>query len=171
MINLFPLLETLTHLLQILNKWFIFFLIILHVSGKVLYFGLLSIKCEFEFIELLTLIVGDIAVDLSFQLLQCFFYILRSNFLQKCSLTLTDLPQRLFLNLFSQVLKLTHSFITTHLKLFQTHQHFFALLLGCLTTRQATLSQPLLYVLLTLERVQHTRQALYPLTHSLHALK
>ena len=99
MINLLPLLETLRSLLQFLYQGLVLFLVLLHISVDSLEFGLLVLDIELELVELLTLVVGDVIVDLVLELLQGLLYILWGDLLQQASLTLTDLPKGLLLDL------------------------------------------------------------------------
>jgi hypothetical protein len=81
LVDLFPLFQAFHLLLQLLDKDFVLFLVILNVSADAFNFSLVGLDIELQLIQLLILVVGNIVEDFTLELLKCFLDIFRCDFL------------------------------------------------------------------------------------------
>lgn len=69
MINFILLLKILSFFLQFLNQDFIFLLVVLNIAIDSFNFSLEGLDIEFDFVELLILVIGDIVQNFTLKLL------------------------------------------------------------------------------------------------------
>ncbi len=69
MINFILLLKILSFFLQFLNQDFIFLLVVLNIAIDSFNFPLEGLDIEFDFVELLILVIGDIVQNFTLKLL------------------------------------------------------------------------------------------------------
>lgn len=110
-------LEMFSIFLEFFDHHFVFLFILLHVFAEGINLSLHCLNAEFELVELLVFVYGDVVENFCLHLLKGFFDVFWGNFFDQGGLALGNLPEGFLLDLLYGVLELAYLFVAFHLQL------------------------------------------------------